>query len=129
MGRVYFQHGKLAVTNEFVKARNRSIQLSTLESVAITRRLFFFALALGGGLLGLGLVFGDLLRLHEIAVMTAFGAGALWLAWNIGTLTIHSKLTGAKGWAVTGWMGPLRGMKLAIEMALEDRQTHIRARQ
>lgn len=120
MAKVYFQQGQLAVTNEFVKARNRSIQLSTLESVAITRRLFFFALALGGGLLGLGLAFGDLLRPYEIAVMTAIGGGALWLAWNVGTLTIYSKLTGAKGWAVTGWMGPLRAMRAAVENALEE---------
>ncbi len=121
MTKVYFEHGPLVVTNEFVKARNRSIQLATLESVAITRRLFFFALALGGGLLGLGLAFGDLLRLHEIAIMTAIGGGALWLAWNVGTLTIHSKLTGTKGWAVTGWMGPLRAMRAAVETALEER--------
>lgn len=120
MAKVYFQQGQLSVTNEFVKARNRSIQLSTLESVAITRRLFFFALALGVGLLGLGLAFGDLLRLHEITIMTAIGGGALWLAWNVGTLTIYSKLTGAKGWAVTGWMGQLRAMRAAVENALEE---------
>jgi len=118
--KTYFKEGLLEVTSEFVKARNRSITLATLESVDVSRRLFLGTLALCGGMIGFGLFFGDLLYVHEIAVLVIAGAAALWLAWNVGTFTIYSKLTGSKGWAVTWWIAPLHRMRAAVEAALEE---------
>jgi hypothetical protein len=118
--KTYFKDGFLEVTSEFVKARTRSIQLSTLESVHVSRTLFLGTLALCGGMILFGILFGDLLYIHEIAFLVIVGAGLLWLAWNFGTFTIYSKLTGSKGWAVTWWIKPLHQMRAAVETALED---------
>ena len=121
--KVYFKDGFLEVTSEFVKARTRSIQLSTLESVHVSRTLFLGALALCGGMILFGLLFGDLLYIREIAFLVIVGAGLLWLAWNFGTFTIYSKLTGTRGWAVTWWIKPLHQMRAAVETALEEQAT------
>lgn len=121
--KTYFKDGFLEVTSEFVKARTRSIQLSTLESVHVNRTLFLGALALCGGMILFGILFGDLLYIHEIALLLIVGAGLLWLSWNFGTFTIYSKLTGSKGWAVTWWIKPLHQMRAAVETALEEQAT------
>lgn len=70
-----------------------------------------------------GILFGDLLYIHEIALLLIVGAGLLWLSWNFGTFTIYSKLTGSKGWAVTWWIKPLHQMRAAVETALEEQAT------
>ena len=119
MRTIFFQNGPLLVTSDFVKARNRSIQLATLESVRVSRPLFLAALALSGGLVGFGLLFGDLLYVREIVFLSSVGLGFLVLAWKVGHLTIYSKLTGAKGWSVIYWVRPLRQMHSAVESALE----------
>lgn len=121
IGKRYYKNGPLEVTGEFVKARSRSIQLATLESVDFTRKLFFAALGLCGGMIGFGLAFGDLLYVHEIAALVALGAAGLFLGWNVATLTIYSKLTGQRGWSITGTARAMRDMRGAIETALEDR--------
>ena len=54
----YFKDGRLEVTNQFVKARNRSIQLDTVETVEVSRPLFFMALALCGGLILFAFAYG-----------------------------------------------------------------------
>jgi hypothetical protein len=120
-GKRYYKNGPLEVTGEFVKARSRSIQLATLESVDFTRKLFFAALGLCGGMIVFGLAFGDLLYGHEIAVLVALGAAGLFLGWNVATLTIYSKLTGQRGWSISGTARAMRDMRNAIETALEDR--------
>lgn len=124
--KVYFKDGFLEVTSEFVKARTRTIQLATLESVHISRTLFLGTLALCGGMILFGLLFADLLYVHEIALLIGIGAALLWLSWNFGTFTVYSKLTGAKGWAVTWWIGPLQSMRTAVETALEDQSANRR---
>ena len=111
---LYFKDGFLEVTSEFVKARTRSIQLATLESVHVSRTLFLGTLALCGGMILFGILFADLLYLHEIALLVGVGAALLWLSWNFGTFTVYSKLTGAKGWAVTWWIKPLHSISLDI---------------
>lgn len=121
IGKRYYKNGPLEVTGEFVKARSRSIQLSTLESVDFTRKLFFAALGLCGCMIVFGLAFGDLLYGHEIAALVALGAAGLFLGWNVATLTIYSKLTGQRGWSITGTARAMRDMRGAIETALEDR--------
>lgn len=120
-GKRYYKNGPLEVTGEFVKARSRSIQLSTLESVDFTRKLFFAALGLCGGMIAFGLTFGDLLYSHEIAGLIVLGAAGLFLGWNVATLSIYSKLTGQRGWSITGTARAMRDMRAAIETALEDR--------
>lgn len=124
--KVYFKDGFLEVTSEFVKARTRTIQLATLESVHISRTLFLGTLALCGGMILFGLLFADLLYVHEIALLVGIGAALLWLSWNFGTFTVYSKLTGAKGWAVTWWIKPLQSMRAAVETALEDQSAERR---
>lgn len=126
--KVYFKDGFLEVTSEFVKARTRSIQLATLESVHVSRTLFLGTLALCGGMILFGILFADLLYLHEIALLVGVGAALLWLSWNFGTFTVYSKLTGAKGWAVTWWIKPLHSMRAAVETALEDQSASKRHR-
>jgi hypothetical protein len=73
-----------------------------------------------------GLLFADLLYVHEIALLIGIGAALLWLSWNFGTFTVYSKLTGAKGWAVTWWIKPLESMRTAVETALEDQSENRR---
>lgn len=126
--KVYFRDGALEVNSDFVKARTRSIQLSTLESVQLHRSLFLGTVGICGGLMLFGVVFFDLLYLHEVALALAIGGGLLWLSWNLGTFTVHSKLTGAKGWSVTWWMRPLKAMRSAVETALEDQVRNRRSR-
>jgi len=121
IGKRYYKNGPLEVTGEFVKARSRSIQLATLESVDFTRKLFFAALGLCSGMIVFGLAFGDLLYGHEIAALVTLGAAGLFLGWNVATLTIYSKLTGQRGWSITGTARAMRDMRGAIETALEDR--------
>lgn len=121
MEREYYRHGRFLVTADIVRARGRSIQLSTIEGLAITRPLFFLALAGCGGLAGVGLVFGDLLYPHEIALFVALGVGMIVLAWNVGELRVFSKLTRGKGWALYWWIKPLHAMREAIEAAMLDR--------
>lgn len=58
------------------------------------------ALVGGAGLIGFGLVFGDLLYLHEIALLIGLGAAGLVVSWNVGALKVFSKLTRDKGWTV-----------------------------
>lgn len=118
--KIYFQDGPLLVTSEFLKVRNRSIQLSTLESVEISRAIFFGALGSFGVLLLFAMAWGDLLYWSEILLFLALGGSVLYLAWNVGTFTTFSKLTGSKGWSVIGWMTTLRRMRSAVEVALED---------
>jgi len=120
-GREYFRHGRFRVTEDMVRARTKSIQLSTIEGVEVTRPLAMLALAGCTGLAGLGVVFGDLLYPGEIAF--AFGLAALMilLAWNTGTLRVFSKLTRDRGWGVVWWIRPLHRMRDAIETAIEDR--------
>lgn len=120
MRKVYFQDGPLLVTSEFLKVRNRSIQLSTLESVEISRAIFFGALGSFGVLALFAFVWGDLLAWYEIVLFLLVGGGGLSLAWKVGSFTAFSKLTGAKGWSVIGWMTTLRKMRAAVENALED---------
>lgn len=120
-GREYFRHGRFRVTNEFIRARNRSIQLGTVEGVEVTRPLFHLVAAGCTGLAGLGLAFGDLLYPGEIGVMVALGGGGILLFWNIGALRVFSKLTREKGWTVYWWISPLRRMRDAIETAIEER--------
>ena len=121
MKKTYYQSGVWQVTNEFVRARGRSIQLSTLESVDVSRKLFFLSLAIGGGFALFGLIYADLLYLSEIFGFIGFGVLLLFLSWNVATLTIYSKLTGYKGWSITGWAPSLIRMRSAIEEALEER--------
>ncbi len=127
MAKEYFRHGLFRVTGNFIKARNRSIKLEQVESVELSRPLFLFALASGGSLAATGLVYGDLLYTGEIIGAVAFGVLMFVLAWNVGTLKVYTKLTGAKGWAVTWWHRPLRSMRTAIEEALEARHAARRA--
>ncbi|NKE48774.1 hypothetical protein HB662_28675 [Roseomonas frigidaquae] len=104
-----------------VRARNRSIQLSTIEGVEVSRPLFLMAIAGCAGAIGLSLIFGDLLYLHEIALLLVLGAGTLALSWHVGALKVFSKLTRQNGWTVHWWIGPLRLMREAVEKAMEDR--------
>ncbi len=121
MKKTYYKKGLFEVTNEFVKARNRSIQISTLESVEMHRRLFHFALGLCACLALFGVIFGDLLYWYEVVLVLLIAAGALYLAWSVATLTIFSKLTGSRGWSVTWWFKDMQDMRAAIESSLEDR--------
>jgi len=121
MEQEYFRHGRFRVTAEIVRARTRSIQLSTIEGVEITRPLFFLTLAGCLGIAGIGVAFGDLLYVYEIGFFIALGVGLLALAWNVGELRVFSKLTRTKGWAVYWWIGPLHQMREAIETAMLDR--------
>jgi hypothetical protein len=120
-GREYFRHGRFRVTEDMVRARTRSIQLSTIEGVEVTRPLAMLALTGCAGLAGLGVAFGDLLYPGEIAFALTLAAGLIVLAWNVGTLRVFSKLTRDKGWGVVWWIAPLRRMRDAIETAIEDR--------
>ena len=117
----YFRHGRFLVTADIVRARRRSIQLSTIEGIEITRPLFSLAFAGCVGLAGVGVVFGDLLYLHEIGIFLAIGVGLIALAWNVGELRVFSKLTRSKGWALYWWINPLHQMREAIEAAMLDR--------
>ena len=121
MEREYFREGRFLVTADIVRARRRSIQLSTIEGIEITRPLFSLAFAGCLGLAGVGLVFGDLLYTHEIALFIAIGAGLIGLAWSVGELRVFSKLTRTKGWALYWWIGTLHRMRDAIEAAMLDR--------
>lgn len=121
MEREYFREGRFLVTAEIVRARRRSIQLSTIEGIEITRPLFSLAFAGCLGLAGAGLVFGDLLYTHEIALFVGLGAGLIVLAWSVGELRVFSKLTRTKGWALYWWIGTLHRMRDAIEAAMLDR--------
>lgn len=117
----YFRHGRFRVTEDIVRARTKSIQLSTIEGVEVHRPLFFLAMAGCAGLAGLSLVFGDLLYFSEIVFFLALAGGLILLAWNVGSLRVFSKLTREKGWAVIWWIKPLHRMREAIEAAMEDR--------
>lgn len=108
------------MTSRMVRARTRSIQTSTIESVDVGRPFFWLALADGAGLIGLVIPFGDLLYPAEIAMLAGIGAGALAVTWPIGTLKVFAKLTGDKGWGVIGRMKTLRAMRDAIETALME---------
>jgi len=120
MSKEYFRHGRYLVTNAMVRARYRSIQLGTVESVELSRPLFLMALAGGGGLLGFGFFFADLLYAHEIILAVLTGAALIAVSWRIGSLRIYSKLTGGKGWTVVGRFPVLRGMRDAVEAALAE---------
>lgn len=120
MSKVYFKAGAFSVTSGMVRARTRSIQTSTIESVDVGRPFFWLALAGGAGLIGLVIPFGDLLYPAEIATLAGIGAGALAVTWPIGTLKVFSKLTGDKGWGVVGRVKTLRAMRDAIETALME---------
>lgn len=119
--REYFRHGRFRVTEDIVRARTKSIQLSTIEGVEVNRPLFFMALAVCAGLAGISIVWGDILFAGEIALFLAIAAGVIVLAWNVGSLRVFSKLTRDKGWAVVWWIKPLRQMRDAIETAIEDK--------
>lgn len=121
MKKTYYSNGQWQVTDEFVRARGRSIQISTLESFDVSRKLFFLCLGIGGGFAAFGLIYADLLYTREIVGFVGFGVALLFLSWNVATLTIFSKLTGHKGWAITGWAPSLIRMRAAIEEAVADR--------
>ena len=121
MSKTYYRSGVWQVTDEFVRARGRSIQISTLESVDVSRKLFFLCLVVGGGFAAFGLIYADLLYPREIIGFIACGLALLFLSWNVATLTIYSKLTGHKGWSITGWAPALMRMRGAIEEAVADR--------
>lgn len=127
MTQEYFRRGRYAVTGNTVRAWNRSIQLDTIESVDVGRPIFWMALAFSAGLLGTGMLFGDLLYVHEIAITTITGAGLLAVTWSIGSLKVYSKLTGEKGWAVMGWFAALQQMRGAIEVAMAERRAGTRS--
>lgn len=118
----YFKSGRLHVTTQFVKARNRSIDLATIETVEVSRPLFVMGLGLCGGMVVFGLAYGDILYLGETIAAVTIGATVLVAAYQIGTLTVFSKLTRRQGFAVLGWHKTLRDMRAAIETALEDRR-------
>jgi hypothetical protein len=118
----YFKRGRLHVTTQFVKARNRSIDLGTVETVEVSRPLFVMGLGLCGGMVVFGLAYGDLLYLGETIAAVTIGAAVLAAAYQIGTLTVFSKLTQRQGFAILGWHKTLRDMRAAIETALEDRR-------
>lgn len=129
MKKTYYSNGVWQVTDEFVRARGRSIQISTLESVDVSRKLFFLCLGVGGGFAAFGLIYADLLYQREIFASVTVGLLLLFLSWNVATLTIYSKLTGHKGWSITGWAPSLIGMRGAIEDAVSDRARHRGKRQ
>lgn len=124
MTKTYYRSGVWQVTDEFVRARGRSIQISTLESVDVSRKLFFLCLAVGGGFAAFGLLYADLLHQREIIGFVGFGLTLLFLSWNVATLTLYSKLTGHKGWSITGWAPSLTRMRDAIEDAVADHARH-----
>ncbi len=126
--KTYYKRGQLEVTQEFVKTRTRSIQLETIESVELFRPMFWIGLSICGGLIGIGLVFGDLLHGYERDLMVGGAAAVLLGTWQIGTLSVQSKLTAQKGWSVIGWHKRLREMRLAIETAMTDREDRRRNR-
>lgn len=121
MEQEYFRQGRFLVTADIVRARRRSIQLSTIEGIEITRPLFSLAFAGCLGLAGIGLVFGDLLYLHEIVLCVVLGLVFIAIAWSVGELRVFSKLTRNKGWALYWWIGTLHRMREAIETAMLDR--------
>lgn len=121
MTKTYYRSGVWQVTDEFVRARGRSIQISTLESVDVSRKPFFLCLAVGGGFAAFGLLYADLLHQREVVGFVGLGLALLLLSWNVATLTIYSKLTGHKGWSITGWAPALMRMRGAIEEAVADR--------
>jgi hypothetical protein len=116
--KVYFQEGPFLVTSELVRARNRTIQLSTIETVEIRRRLFLMALGLCAGLIGFALTFGDLLYWHEWILMVGLAAAVITISWNLATLSVRSKLTRGQGWSVIGRAPQLARMRNAIEEAM-----------
>lgn len=120
MSKQYFRAGAFSVTAGMVRARTRSIQTGTIESVDVGRPFFWTGLASGVGLTGLAVPFGDLLYPHELLTFTGIGIGALIITWPIGSLRVFSKLTGDRGWSVMGRMKTLRAMRDAIETAVSD---------
>lgn len=118
----YFNRGRLSVDRQFIKARNRSIQLDTVESVEVTRPLFVMALGVSGGLAAFGLAYGDLLYIGETLLSIGAAGAILAAAYQIGTLSVFSKLTRAQGWSIIGRHQTLRAMRTAIETALEERR-------
>jgi len=120
MSKQYFQAGQFSVTSAMVRARTRSIQTATIESVDLGRPFFWIALASGIGLAGLAIPFGDLLYPHELMTFTRIGVGAMIITWPMGSLRVFSKLTGERGWSVLGRMKTLHAMRDAIETALGD---------
>ena len=126
MTREYFRHGIYVVTNVSVQALNKSIQLDTIEGVSVARPLFFMSAGVAVGLLGLGLLYADLLWLHEIAFSLLLGGALLWASWLVGTLRVYSKLTGEKGWSMIGPFATLQQMRGAIERAISDQNRFAR---
>lgn len=122
----YFRHGRFMVTGNRIRARNRSMQLSTVEGVEVTRPLFLMALAGCVGFIGLSLVFWDLLYFGEIVLLLGLGVAVLAVSWHVGALKVFSKLQ-SKGWSVYWWIKPLQAMREAIERAMDD-QTALRGR-
>lgn len=80
--KIYFQDGPLLVTSDFLKVRNRSIQLATLESVEISRAIFFGALGSFGLLLLFALAWGDLLYWSEILLFLALSGDPPPMKWS-----------------------------------------------
>jgi hypothetical protein len=116
--RVYFQEGPFLVTSELVRARGRTIQLSTIETVEIRRRLFLMALGLCAGMAGFAITFGDLLYWYEWMALMGAAAAIIGVSWNLATLSLRSKMTGGQGWAVNGPAPQLTRMREAIEAAM-----------
>jgi hypothetical protein len=119
--RTYFKHGVLEVTDQFIRARGRSIQLSTVESVDLSRNVLFIGLGFFGALGFFGLVFIDLLYFHEIALSVALAGVGIWGATRLGTLSVFTKLTGSSGWPIMGPIKVMQEMRDAIELAISDR--------
>lgn len=116
----YFKHGVLEVTDQLVRARGRSIQLSTIESVDLSRLVFFITLGLLGAVALFGILFVDLLYWYEIILFLLIGAGITYGSFHLGTLTVFTKLTGSAGWPIIGRLTVLREMRSAIEKAMAD---------
>jgi len=125
---VFYEGGGFRVTRTLLKTPRKTYALQRIEYVSLRRGL----LALTGlpalGLLGFTLAFWRYLYAGEKAALLAGTLGALALAWQVGTLRVHSlALRDGELAASLASMRRLRAVRDAVEAAmaeqpLEDRR-------
>ena len=114
MSKVYFDNGKLLVSDNLFRTPRRSYRISDIEKVTIKRPLFWLGVPLAIGSFLLLSEYSAYLYVEEKYICLAMFTILPLLLWNIGTLSITSK-SYSNDDAVTWFMPSLRRARYALE--------------
>ena len=120
---VLFRSGAFEVTDALLRTPRKSYSLREIQYVSVQRPLLFFVGLPAVGLIGFSLAFWRYLLWGEILLIAVLSTLAIITALRFGVLRVHSLALRDDELAMSfGPVGQLRGVRAAVEAAMETRE-------